>query len=564
VSGTFSYTVTITDSKGKKGTLNCSITVLPPVSVSCVTFNAVQGVAITPVSLTGSGGAGGSYTYTATGLPPGLTMSSAGVISGTPTASGTFNYTVTVTDTGGNQGSGRCSHSSTLTCSITVAPAVSATCVSIDAIQGNAIVSATLVGSGGTGPYTFAATGLPAGLSLSSSGTISGTPTVSGTFSYTVTITDSKGNKGTLNCSITVLPPVSVSCVTFNAVQGVAITPVSLTGSGGAGGSYTYTATGLPPGLTMSSAGVISGTPTASGTFNYTVTVTDTGGNQGSGRCSHSSTLTCSITVAPAVSATCVSIDAIQGNAIVSATLVGSGGTGPYTFAATGLPAGLSLSSSGTISGTPTVSGTFSYTVTITDSKGKKGTLNCSITVLPPVSVSCVTFDAVQGVAITPVSLTGSGGSGGTYTYTATGLPPGLTMSSAGVISGTPTASGTFNYTVTVNDTGGNQGSGRCSHSNTLTCSITVVPPVSGKCGQWNPVQGSSFTPVNCQGSGGTGNGYTYKCTGLPPGMKMSSSGSVYGTPTSSGTYHCTVTITDSVGHTGSVNCSVNVSSPGR
>jgi hypothetical protein len=167
-------------------------------------------------------------------------------------------------------------------------------------------------------------------------------------------------------------------------------------------------------------------------------------------------------------------------------------------------------------------------------------------------------------VAITPVSLTGSGGSGGTYTYTATGLPPGLTMSSAGVISGTPTASGTFNYTVTVNDTGGNQGSGRCSHSNTLTCSITVVPPVSGKCGQWNPVQGSSFTPVNCQGSGGTGNGYTYKCTGLPPGMKMSSSGSVYGTPTSSGTYHCTVTITDSVGHTGSVNCSVNVSSPGR
>ena len=249
MSGSFSYTVTITDSKGDKGTLSCSITVLPPVSVSCVTFNAVQGVAITPVSLTGSGGAGGAYTYSATGLPPGLTMSSSGVISGTPTASGTFNYTVTITDTGGNQGSGRCSHQSTLSCSITVAPAVSATCVSIDAVQGNAIVSATLVGSGGTGPYTFTATGLPSGLSISSAGVISGTPTVSGTFSYTVTITDSKGNKGTLSCSITVLPPVSVSCVTFNAVQGVAITPVSLTGSGGAGGAYTYSATGLPPGL---------------------------------------------------------------------------------------------------------------------------------------------------------------------------------------------------------------------------------------------------------------------------------------------------------------------------
>ena len=135
-------------------------------------------------------------------------------------------------------------------------------------------------------------------------------------------------------------------------------------------------------------------------------------------------------------------------------------------------------------------------------------------------------------------------------------------MSSSGVISGTPTASGTFNYTVTITDTGGNQGSGRCSHQSTLSCSITVAPAVSGKCGSWNPVQGSPFTPVKCQGSGGTGSGYTFKCSGLPPGMKMSSSGTVYGTPTSSGTYHCTVTITDGAGNTGTVNCSVTVSSP--
>jgi choice-of-anchor A domain-containing protein len=155
---------------------------------------------------------------------------------------------------------------------------------------------------------------------------------VSGTFSYTVTITDSKGNKGTLTCSITVLPPVSTSCVSFSAVVGVAITPVSLIGSGGAGGSYTYSATGLPPGLTMSSAGVISGTPTAAGTYSYTVTITDTGGTQGSGRCSHQGTLTCTITVTAATNkcATCAfglasayNLVALKGNISTQADITG-------------------------------------------------------------------------------------------------------------------------------------------------------------------------------------------------------------------------------------------------
>ena len=123
-----------------------------------------------------------------------------------------------------------------------------------------------MTASGGTGTgYTFSATGLPAGLTMSSSGTISGTPTVSGTFPYTVTVTDSAGNKGSFNCSVTVIPPVSATCVVINAVQGVAITPVTMTASGGTGTGYTFVATGLPAGLTMSSGGtIISGTPTVS------------------------------------------------------------------------------------------------------------------------------------------------------------------------------------------------------------------------------------------------------------------------------------------------------------
>ncbi len=166
------------------------------------------------------------------------------------------------------------------------------TCVSISVIQGVAITPVTMTGSGGVGgPYTFSATGLPPGITMSSNGTISGMTTSTGTFNYTVTVMDRAGNTGTVNCSVTVYPPPTATCVSISAIQGVAITPVTMTGSGGVGGPYTFSATGLPPGITISTGGTISGIPTSSGTFLYTVTVTDSAGNKG--------TVNCSVTVGP-------------------------------------------------------------------------------------------------------------------------------------------------------------------------------------------------------------------------------------------------------------------------
>jgi choice-of-anchor A domain-containing protein len=304
---------------------------------------------------------------------------------------------------------------------------------------------------------------------MSSNGTITGTPTVTGTFNYTVTTTDASGHTGTLKCAVTVVTPVTANCGCDTVKQGVAMAPVTLSASGGSGGPYTFTASGLPAGLSISSSGTISGTPTVSGTFNYTVTVTDNSG--------HSGTIKCKITVnaPPPVTSTCLCSSGQQGVTIIPVTMVGSGGVGgPYTFTATGLPSGLSISSSGTISGTPLVSGTFNYTVTVTDAAGNKGTVNCTITVkpAPPVTANCLCNSGQQGVAITPVTMVGSGGIGGPYTFTATGLPAGLSISSSGTISGTPTVSGTFNYTVTVTDAGGNKG--------TVNCTITVTPAQKG------------------------------------------------------------------------------------
>src|ERR1017187_6374906 len=87
----------------------------------------------------------------------------------------------------------------------------------------------------------------------------------------------------------------------------------------------------------------------------------------------------------------------------------------------------------------------------------------------PPPTATCAGITAVQGVAITPVPMTGSGGAGAPYTFSATGLPTALTMSTGGTISGTPRVNGTFPYTVTIKDSCGNTG--------TNNCSVTISPP---------------------------------------------------------------------------------------
>ena len=201
------------------------------------------------------------------------------------------------------------------------------------------------------------------------------------------------------------------------------------------------------------------------------------------------------------------------------------------------------------------MSGTFYYTVTITDKSGHTGTVNCTITVkpAPPVTANCACDTAVQGVAITPVTLVGSGGSGGPYTFKATGLPAGLSISTSGTISGTPTVSGTFYYTVTITDSAG--------HTGKVTCTIKVCPPVTGtgKCG--NGVKGWAITPVTIVGNGGVGGPYRFKCAGLPDGLNISTTGTISGTPNSTGTYNYTVTVTDSGGNNGTVSGTTTVTS---
>ncbi|MGW7124491.1 putative Ig domain-containing protein, partial [Streptomyces sp. NPDC054901] len=147
------------------------------------------------------------------------------------------------------------------------------------------------------------------------------------------------------------------------------------------------------------------------------------------------------------------------------------GGTAPYTWSATDLPAGLSIASTtGTVSGTPTAAGTHSVTVTATDSAGKKGSASFTWTITTTGSGNpTLTGPGNQNLYVgRPVNLplTVTGGSA-PYTFTATNLPTGLTINAAtGVISGTPTGWGFRNVTLTVTDAAGGK--------STVTATFTV------------------------------------------------------------------------------------------
>ena len=421
--------------------------------------------------------------------------------------------------------------------------------------RGTAYPATTISTTDGTSPYTFSvvAGSLPPGLTLnSSSGLLSGTPTATGTFPFTIRITDSNGCFGDRAYSITVTCPV-ITIAPATLPGGTQGTPYSqtLTASGGnTPHTFAVTAGSLPPGLTLTSAGLLSGTPTTPGSFPFTVTATEASGGC-TGSQSYTVVISCpTITVAPAPPS------GTTGTAY-SHTFTPSGGTAPYTFSISSgtLPPGLTMSSAGVISGTPTTAGTSSFTVSVTDANSCPGSAGFTITISCPVITVGGTPPA--GTVGTPYSAALSA-SGGTAPYTfalsSGSLPPGLTLSSTGTISGTPTTPGSFPFSVNATDANGCVGSG--SFTIVISCPATTISPASLP-------GGSVGTPYNqtLTASGAPGP-YTFSIStgSLPPGLTLSPTGTIAGTPTTTGSFSFTVMATTSAGCSGSQSYTINVS----
>ncbi|HNX87540.1 MAG TPA: hypothetical protein PKH58_00535, partial [Paludibacteraceae bacterium] len=535
--GVYTYTVALTGGCGTTTTTGI-ITVTPNNTITLSSGNNTQtrciNSAIANISYTSTGATGATFS----GLPSGVSgnYSSGNItISGTPSASGTFNYTVNLTG-----GCGTVSATGT----ITVTPNNTITLSSGNNTQtrciNSAIANISYTSTGATGA-TFS--GLPSGVSGNySSGniTISGTPSASGTFNYTVTLTGGCGT-ASANGTITVTPNNTITLSSGNNTQtrciNTAIANISYTTTGATGATFS----GLPSGVSGSySSGniTISGTPSASGTFNYTVNLTG-----GCGTVSANGTITVTpnntVSVASSTPTLCINTP------LTAITHTTSGATG--IGSATGLPAGVTASWASntiTISGTPMISGTFSYSIPLT---GGCGTANATgtITVIPNNTITLVaggTQTKCINTAITTTTYATTGATGATVT----GLPSGVSGSWASnvvSISGSPTVSGAFTYTVTL--TGG------CG-TVTANGTITVTPT--------NTVTAASSTPTLCINtaltaithttSGATGIGTS---SGLPAGVTASWASNtitISGTPTASGTFNYSIPLTGGCGTT--------------
>jgi hypothetical protein len=561
---TFAFSIKAADAFGDSNTQAYSVVVgYAAVVVTPATLPIGYVGSVYPQStLAATGGSGTGYSFalaTGSSLPVGLSLSTGGVITGKPTGTpGATSFTVKVTDSASNTATG--SFSITIDAGVSI---TTPTTLPIGYVAGN--YSQTLAASGGSGTgYTWAVTSgssLPAGLTLSAAGVLSGKPTTAGTPSFSITVTDSAQNTASATFSMTIAAGVTISTpgTLTGGYQGAVYPGETLAAVGGSGTGYTWawaaaSGSALPAGLNLSAGGAISGTPTAGGTFSVVITVTDSAQNTASSTFSLTVESTVAITTANPLKSGTI-------NAAYSQSLAASGGSGTgYTWSTntagtTSLAAiNLTLNAAGLVAGTPLSTGSATFNVTVTDSQSHTATGTLSVTVYASLTVTTTTLIATNVGAAYSQTLAAAGGTGTGYTWTATSsnlATYGLSLSSAGVVSGTPTTAGTASFTANVKDSGNNTA--------LAPLTITILSALSLPSPDPGSLPGTATTGVaysgSISGSGGSGN-YCYTVTSLPsdnlsspapnsPCGYVASSVPVSGTPTTAQTVTFSVKLTD-------------------
>lgn len=419
--------------------------------------------------------------------------------------------------------------------------------------------SQLITASGGAAPYTFAVTAgtLPTGLTLTAGGLLAGTPTTAGSSTVTIRATDANGCPVSVVYTIVIAPVIVCPTVTLSpatlasGIVGTAYTR-TITGAGGtAPYTFTITAGALPSGLTLTTAGIVSGTPTTAGTSSTTIRGTDANG------CFASvvyATIIAPPAVCPVITLSPATLPTGMVGTAYTQPITASGGTSPYTYAVTAgtLPTGLTLTSAGVLSGTPTTAGSSPVTITATDANGCPASIVYTLVVAPVAVCPVITLSPVvlpSGMIAVAYSqpITASGGTAPyVFTLTLGTLPAGLTLTPAGLLSGTPTTVGSSN--VSIRGTDANGCFATVAYVIVITpaavCPVLTLTPATLP----NAAVGTAYSQQLTAAGGLAPYIYTITAGSLPAGMTLTPAGLIAGTPTTAGTSTVTIRATDANG----------------
>lgn len=533
-SGTYSFTVTAYNDYASYGTYTASYTITvdapavtvyaPSITTSSIPSGTIGSYYYAQIYADGTS----PFTWSVSGLPSGMYMTGGGYIYGTPYEAGTFYVTVTASNT---SGSSSMSYNLTITGS---SPSITTYSVPDGRIN---VAYSTQLTADGTGVSWYIESGnLPAGLSLGSDGTISGTPTEEGTFTFTACASNTWGSDSrTYTLDIDgVAPTITTTEISSGRVNDPYSFQFSASGSGTISWSYSGS---IPSGLVFTSDGLLSGTPTESGRFAFSVIAENVSGSD-----SRSFTL---VIDAPAVIAPSITTGSLPQATVDTAYSAGlsATGTAPITwFMSSDLPAGLSLSESGTISGTPTLAGTFKIIVAAMNASGyanaavKEFTLTVN-GIAPEITTASTDIPAgLVGVQYS-ASFSASGTNPITWSYSGK-LPGGLTLSETGELSGTPTEAGTFNVAVTASNI-----AGEATKTFTLTVNASA-PKITTESLPSGMINTAYSAELKADGIN-----LVWNASGtLPEGISVSPEGIISGTPKNSGSFDITITAENSAG----------------
>lgn len=494
------------------------------------------------LQLSGSGGAPPyKYTLSYGYLPPGILLSPEGVLSGNTATLGSFAIGITVKDTMQNVSETR------FTFDVSQGPKIiTLTATELPTAQIGLEYSSSINPSGGIGPYTFALRSgtTPAGINLSSEGRLSGTPAEVGKKQFTLTVKDSQGSTGILTMNLDV-----VGAHVTNGPQLLStLVPPGTIGTGYSfnlsfhKGSPPYRVelynSELPKGINMSQSGRLTGVPIHPGSYSFSVTITDAFAVK--------TFADLKMLIAPnRVRFVTGAIPDCQVMTLCSITLAAEGGRGPYIFRLLAglLPPGLSLFADGRIAGTPTVSGSTQFSVNVEDSGGQHSSMQLThhikssrLTLKSPFVPTAKIFQPYKLV------FTSTGGAPPYNYQVADGsLPPGLSLSSNGNLTGIPTNLGVYTFSTRVIDSNNNSSSVFLDVS-VLQAEILLDAASLPTAYKGRPYSVQLIVPGSLQK-----NTFLFTAPMLPEWLTLSDRGLLTGTPTSSASIALPVNVSNPI-----------------